>query len=127
LRRADRIAQHMVKALKGEIVLPEAVAMRANQQKATQAFAVPPRVMIDNDLSAKYSVIEVTGLDRPGLLYQLTTALGKLNLNIASAKITTYGEKVVDVFYVTDLMGGKLFEKAKQTLVTRHLLDIFSA
>ncbi len=93
LRRADRIAQNMVKALKGEIVLPDAVAMRASQQKGTDAFHVPPRVTIDNELSAKYSVIEVTGLDRPGLLYQLTTTLGKLNLNIASARITTMARR----------------------------------
>jgi [protein-PII] uridylyltransferase len=127
LRRADRIAQHIVKALKGEIILPEAIANRANQQKGPQAFAVPPRVMIDNDLSAKYTVIEITGLDRPGLLYQLTTVLGKLSLNIASAKITTYGEKVVDVFYVSDLTGGKLLQSSRQTLVSKQLLEVFGA
>ncbi len=42
-------------------------------------------------------MVEVTGLDRPGLLYELTTELGKLNLNINSARIVTYGEKAVDV------------------------------
>ena len=39
----------------------------------------------------------------PGLLYELTTTLSKLNLNIASAHVATFGERVVDVFYVTDL------------------------
>ena len=48
-------------------------------------------------------MVEVTGLDRPGLLYELTTTLSKLNLNIASAHVATFGERVVDVFYVTDL------------------------
>jgi [protein-PII] uridylyltransferase len=123
IRRADRIAQHMVKALKGEIALPEAVAVRASQQKGPEAFVVTPRVTVDNDLSAKYSVIEITGLDRPGLLYQLTTVLGKLNLNIASARITTYGEKVVDVFYVTDLTGGKLLEPARKAMVIKRLME----
>jgi len=50
-------------------------------------------------------VIEVSGLDRPGLLYQLTTAISKLNLNIASAHVATFGERARDVFYVTDLVG----------------------
>jgi [protein-PII] uridylyltransferase len=125
MRRANRVAEHIVKALKGEIVLPEAVALRANQQKGPLAFAVPPSVTVENDLSAKYSVIEVTGLDRPGLLYELTTALGKLNLNIATAKITTYGEKVVDVFYVTDLTGGKIMEGAKQKAAIKSLMALF--
>ena len=50
-------------------------------------------------------MVEVTGLDRPGLLYELTATLSKLNLNIASAHVATFGERVVDVFYVTDLLG----------------------
>ena len=42
-------------------------------------------------------VAEVTGLDRPGLLYELTTTLSKLNLNIASAHVATFGERVVEI------------------------------
>jgi len=53
-------------------------------------------------------VIEVSGLDRPGLLYQLTTAISKLNLNIASAHVATFGERARDVFYVTDLLGAQI-------------------
>ena len=53
-------------------------------------------------------MVEVTGLDRPGLLYELTTTLSKLNLNIASAHVATFGERVVDVFYVTDLTGAQI-------------------
>ena len=53
-------------------------------------------------------MVEVTGLDRPGLLYELTATLSKLNLNIASAHVATFGERVVDVFYVTDLMGAQI-------------------
>ena len=49
----------------------------------------------------------MTGLDRPGLLYELTATLSKLNLNIASAHVATFGERVVDVFYVTDLLGAQ--------------------
>ncbi len=52
-------------------------------------------------------MIEVTGLDRPGLLYELTATLSKLNLNIASAHVATFGERVVDVFYVTDLSARR--------------------
>ena len=65
-------------------------------------------MIIDNDSSNRYTVIEVAGLDRIGLLYDLTEALFRLNLNIASAHITTFGERAVDVFYVTDLTGAKI-------------------
>jgi [protein-PII] uridylyltransferase len=125
LRRAERVASHIVKALKGEIALPDAVAVRANQARGPKPFRVPPQVAIDNAISQRYSVVEVTGLDRPGVLYELTTALGKLNLNIASAKITTYGEKVVDAFYVCDLTGGKIVDPARQALIVRRLTEVF--
>ncbi|MGL5138053.1 MAG: [protein-PII] uridylyltransferase, partial [Beijerinckiaceae bacterium] len=108
MRRADRVARHIVEALKGEIQLPEEIASRAASRAPQLAFTIAPEVVIDNTLSDRNTVIEVTGLDRPGLLYDLTTVLGKLNLNINSARIVTFGEKAVDVFYVTDLMGGKL-------------------
>jgi [protein-PII] uridylyltransferase len=86
---------------------------------------VPPEVAIDNALSNRQTVIEVSGLDRPGLLYDLTTALGRLNLNIASAHIATFGEKAVDVFYVTDLTGTKVNHPGRQATVRRALLEVF--
>jgi [protein-PII] uridylyltransferase len=126
MRRADRVAKHIIATLKGEVRLPDIVASRRAQTSTLQAFTVAPEVMIDNELSSKSSVVEVTGLDRPGLLYELTTELGKQNLNINSARIVTYGEKAVDVFYVTDLTGGKITETARQNRLKKALLDTFS-
>lgn len=125
-RRADRVARHIVATLKGEVKLPDIVASRSAQVALPQAFIVAPEVVIDNELSAKSTVVEVTGLDRPGLLYALTTAIGKQNLNINSARIVTYGEKAVDVFYVSDLTGGKLIQPSRQTRLKRELLDVLS-
>lgn len=124
LRRAERVASHIIKALKGEIRLPDVVASRAAQVKRSTTFVVSPNVSIDNQLSARSTVVEVTGLDRPGLLYELTTEIGKLNLNINSARIITYGEKAVDVFYVTDLTGGKIEQPARQAQITKLLLEV---
>ena len=89
--------------------LPEVVAKRARRRRAaSRPSRIEPEVTINNQWSNRYTVIEVTGLDRPGLLYELTATLSKLNLNIASAHVATFGERVVDVFYVTDLMGAKI-------------------
>jgi [protein-PII] uridylyltransferase len=70
-------------------------------------FRVEPRVEVRNTLSNRFSVIELEGLDRPGLLSEITGALSDLSLDIASAHITTFGEKVIDTFYVTDLTGAE--------------------
>ena len=82
-----------------------------------------PDVVIDNSLSNRATVVEVSGLDRPGLLYELTSAISKLNLNIGSAHIVTFGEKAVDVFYVTDLTGAKIANPARQAAIRRRLLE----
>ena len=125
LRRAKRIADGIERALKGEIKIAEAVAARsATGKPASKAFTVVPDLVIDNQLSARYTVIEVSGLDRPGLLYELTTALGRLQLNIASAHIATFGEKAVDVFYVTDLLGGKITHGSKQAAIRRQIMEV---
>ena len=71
-------------------------------------------------------MIEVTGLDRPGLLYELTATLSKLSLNITSAHVATFGERVVDVFYVTDLLGAKIASPTREVAIKRALLQLFA-
>jgi [protein-PII] uridylyltransferase len=126
LRRAGRMAQTIEEALRGEIRVGELVTKARKERDARiRAFVIPPDVMIDNSMSRRYTVLEVSGLDRPGLLYELTTALSNLNLNIGSAHIVTFGEKAVDSFYVTDLTGAQITSAARQAAIKRHLLAIF--
>ena len=68
-----------------------------------------------------FTVIELTGLDRPGLLYDLTSTLSDLSLDITSAHITTWGEKAVDVFYVTDLTGKKIVSEPRHKAMIDRL------
>jgi len=126
-RRAARIGDAIEKALRGEIKLPDVVAKRAPPKGRLKAFAIEPEVTINNQWSSRYTVVEVTGLDRPGLLYELTTTLSKLNLNIASAHVATFGERVVDVFYVTDLLGAQITAATRQAAIKRPLLALFTA
>ncbi len=125
-RRAVRIADSIERALAGELRLPEVVAKRALRKGRLKAFAIEPEVMINNQWSNRYTVVEVTGLDRPGLLYELTATLSKLNLNIASAHVATFGERVVDVFYVTDLTGAQITSAPRQAAIRRALLPLFA-
>jgi [protein-PII] uridylyltransferase len=108
LRRTKRIGEAIDTVLRGTVRLPALIARRRPATHRADAFSVAPEVLIDNQLSDRFTVIEVAGRDRTGLLYDLTSTLSDLNLDIASAHITTFGEKAVDVFYVTDLTGKKL-------------------
>jgi [protein-PII] uridylyltransferase len=123
LRRARRIAETIEKLLKGDIRLGTLMARRREPRRA-DAFKVAPEVLVDNTLSNQFTVIEVAGRDRPGLLYELTNTLSDLNLDITSAHITTYGEKVVDVFYVTDLTNKKVTNTPRQDAIRARLLDV---
>jgi [protein-PII] uridylyltransferase len=127
VRRATRIGDAIEKAVLGELKLPDVVAKRAPPKGRLKAFAIEPEVTINNQWSNRYTVVEVTGLDRPGLLYELTTTLSKLNLNIASAHVATFGERVVDVFYVTDLLGAQISAAPRQTAIKRPLLALLAA
>ena len=127
LRRGQRIASNIEKTLRGEMRLAEIAPNKEPRDSRRSAFAIEPEVMIDNGLSSHYTVIEVSGLDRPGLLRDLTGSLSSLNLNIGSAHVVTFGEKAVDSFYVTDLTGQKINSPAKQTAVKRRLLADFAA
>lgn len=124
LRRAARVARSIEQALKGDIRIAEVVASHHKKRTNHKAFHVLSEVVIDNALSSRTTVVEVSGLDRPGLLYELTTAIGKLNLNIASAHIATFGEKAVDVFYVTDLTGSKVLHSSRIKTIETTLKSV---
>ena len=126
-RRANRVADSIEKALRGELRLPDVVTKRVPAKGRIRAFAVEPTVTINNQWSHRYTMLEVTGLDRTGLLYELTTTLSKLNLNIASAHVATFGERAVDVFYVTDLLGAQITSPTRQAAIKRALIALFTS
>ncbi|HXX04259.1 MAG TPA: ACT domain-containing protein, partial [Xanthobacteraceae bacterium] len=126
-RRAARVGDVIEKAVRGAIKLPEVVPKQAPAKGRLKAFQIEPEVTINNQWSQRYTVVEVTGLDRPGLLYELTSTLSKLNLNIASAHVATFGERAVDVFYVTDLLGAQITSPARQAAIKRPLVALFAA
>jgi [protein-PII] uridylyltransferase len=125
-RRATRIGEMIEDVLEGKLRLPEVVARRAASRGKARPFVVEPEVTINNQWSDRYTVIEVSGLDRPGLLYQLTTAISKLNLNIASAHVATFGERARDVFYVTDLLGAQINAPTRQAAIKSALIHLLA-
>ena len=83
------------------------------------AFIIAPTVEIDRSVSAGRTLIEVSGRDRPGLLYDIARELVGAGLSIRSAHVGAYGERVHDVFYVTPLDGGEMKADLDETLSAR--------
>ena len=119
--RVERLRQSIEKTLRGEVRPRQAIAKRPPKKRAT-AFRVTPRVNFDNDASASATVVEVEGLDRPGLLYEVTDAIFQSGLSISSAMVSTYGERAVDVFYVRDGFGHKVWHEDRLKAVRERLL-----
>ncbi|MES0863863.1 [protein-PII] uridylyltransferase [Ruegeria sp. SCPT10] len=112
--RLPRLTQMIQKTLKGEVVAGEALKSRDKIKKRERAFNVPTHITFDNEGSEIYTIIEVDTRDRTGLLYDLTRTLASSNVYIANAVIATYGEQVVDTFYVKDMFGLKYHSESKQ-------------
>jgi len=125
MRRARRIGDLIEQALTGTVRLPEIVAAKGLPRSRQKAFTLETNIHIDNSWSNQFTAIEASGLDRPGLLYDLTRAISDLNLNIASAHIVTFGERAVDVFYVTDLVGHKIANANREAAIRRRLHAAF--
>jgi [protein-PII] uridylyltransferase len=123
VRRGKRIATLIEQALEGRIHLDKALVGKRQKSSRREAFKIEPQVTLDNELSDRFTVVEVECLDRHGLLYDLTHTMSDLSLDIASAHIATFGERVVDTFYVTDLMGHKVTAKARQNRIRKELID----
>lgn len=119
--RLPRLRQMIEKTLRGELLAREALKSRDKIKKREKAFEVPTHITFDNEGSEIYTIIEVDTRDRPGLLFDLAQALAASNVNIASAVIATYGEQVVDTFYVKDLFGLKYHSKSKQRTLEERL------
>ncbi|MBL8698666.1 MAG: [protein-PII] uridylyltransferase [Alphaproteobacteria bacterium] len=124
--RLARLSTLIEQSLSGRIKMREQLAKRRPAQSRARLFNVPPRVFVDNGASSVHTVVEVNGRDRAGFLYDVTRAIFDLNLQISSAKIMTWGERVVDVFYVKDLFGHKIEGEAKIKRIRERLLAAIS-
>ncbi|MBT7447746.1 MAG: HD domain-containing protein, partial [Tateyamaria sp.] len=119
--RLPRLRTMIERTLAGEIVTRIAIRDRDRIKKREKAFQVPTHITFDNDGSDIYTIIEVDTRDRPGLLHDLTSMLAASNVYIANAVIATYGEQVVDTFYVKDMFGLKYYSTSKQRTLEKRL------
>ena len=118
-----KLTVQIERALAGQMKRSEPQAQRTFVPERIKVFKVPPRVIIDNRASAAHTVIEINGRDRPGFLYLVTGALFSLSLQISSAKISTFGERAVDVFYVKDSFGMKITHEGRLAKIRKTLLE----
>jgi [protein-PII] uridylyltransferase len=122
--RLARLSVLIEQALSGRLRLASEIRKVSKMVlgQRMRAIHVPPRVVIDNHASNTHTVLEVNGRDRPGLLHDVTAAISEQGLQIASAHVSTYGVRAVDVFYVKDVFGLKIENERKLAQLREALL-----
>ncbi len=113
-------------ALGNQLGLDHRLGEKRFPRPGTRGMGLRPasRVVIDNQTSDAFTVIEVYADDRPRLLYDITKTLADFNLSISWAKIGTKMDQLVDVFYVQDVAGQKIEDADLRREITNALLHV---
>ena len=122
----ERVRGNVENAITGKLRPKAALDARWQQlPKRVRRIPVPSRVIVSNKISSTHTVIEVNGRDFPGLLHRITMTMADLGLQIQSSSVSTYGERVVDVFYVKDLFGLQIHNEMRLKKIQTTLLTVF--
>jgi [protein-PII] uridylyltransferase len=126
--RIEEIKTRLAAALKSDAPPAFRRVWQRTPKPATDALPAPPtQVKIDNSTSERYTIIDVFARDRMGLLYTIARTLFELGLSVSLAKIGTYLDQVVDVFYVTDQQGRKIHDENWLHHIRQTLLSAIDA
>ncbi len=127
--RLAKLSALIEQALSGRLRLTTEIHKMSRDTfgKRMRAIHAPARVVVDNHASNTHTILEVNGRDRPGLLHDVTAAISEQGLQIASAHVTTYGVRAVDVFYVKDVFGLKIENERKLATLREGLLKALAS
>ncbi len=128
-QRREEVGQRITEVLLGSHTVESLFARRGSPARPAEASPRgPTQVELDNDSSERFTIVEVFADDCQGLLYIITRALLELGLSVASAKISTRLDQVVDAFYVTELATGeKPTDHARLEVIRTRLLASIEA
>lgn len=111
--RFEEISQRLIEALQAEHHEPPTFrhVWQSQRESGSTLTPLPTQIRVDNSTSERFTILDVFAHDRPGLLYAIAKALHELGLSVQVAKIGTYIDQVVDVFYVTEKNGEKILDE----------------
>lgn len=123
--RVQEVSQAIRRVLRGETDVESLLKSRgkfAGTSMSGPVSNLPLRVVLDNESSEKYTVVDVFAHDRPGLLYLIARELYRLQLSVVLAKIATHFDQILDVFFVTERSGVKVHEQTRLVEIRESLL-----
>ena len=124
--RWARALSHLQSVIEGTMDLGPALKekMAVYRNASAKLKQRPVRVVVDNESSSFFTIVEVFAYDYPGLLYNITHTLFTLGLDVWVAKIATKVDQVVDVFYVRDFDGQKVDSREQENRIVKEVKQV---
>ncbi|RTR03402.1 [protein-PII] uridylyltransferase [Halomonas nitroreducens] len=122
--RLEEIRRHLVEELDDPDDYPQIVTRHTPRQ--LKHFRVPTEVAIEQDTAGGRTMLELTAPDRPGLLARVGRIFMEQDIALSAAKIATLGERVEDVFFITDKAGRPLTDPDRQQQLRERLIEVLS-
>ncbi len=124
-RKWARVESDLIAAIEGRLYVKDLVekCQEPSYLRGREKPKRPNKVVIDNDISDEYTVIDIFANDKVGLLYDITRTLKELGLYIAVSKISTKVDQAADVFYVRDIFAQKITDPEKTEHIRTTLLN----
>jgi [protein-PII] uridylyltransferase len=127
--KKERVVADLSRVLRGETTV-EALMAEPRAGKFVRDRVPryrPTRVVFDNTVSSRFTVVDIFTYDRIGLLYDITSTLTGMGIDIALSKISTKADQVADVFYIVDRDGRKISAPDRQEEIRKALLASIGA
>ncbi|MBT8763966.1 [protein-PII] uridylyltransferase [Desulfohalobiaceae bacterium Ax17] len=122
----DKVAHDLKRVMTGRLSLDYRLSLKKQKSDYLQRVEIPeykPEVIIDNNSSDFYTVIEVIANDRVGLLYDIGATLLNLRLDIVFAKLATHKDQVADIFYVLNVEREKILDPEQEQEIRMALMQ----
>ncbi len=89
-----------------------------------RAVKAPTRIIVDNQTSENFTILDIKCKNAPGVLYKITKTLTSLGVQIKTANVSTYGDRVVDIFYIKNAFGSKVDDTITIDKIKKSILKI---
>ncbi len=123
--REPKALAELQHAMRMQLLNPRAGrdARSAHLPRQLRHFPIETRVSFSPSVNKQQTILEVVAQDRPGLLYQVALALQHNRVNLVTAKVSTYGERAEDIFFVTDLERRPLTDSDQLASLEREIYE----
>ena len=121
-RMRERVAEVILLRLKARELIAK-YSSSWDRRRRQRQYDQPPRIAFDNQISARYTVVDIEAQDKVGLLYRIAYLLDELDLDIHRAIINTVAARAQDSFYIVDAEGQKIASHEELDRIEQYLLD----